>query len=510
MSITRSTKMDEIYKEIADTEKHLGVTFPESYRKFLEEERSCLIYGLPIYGLPASQNIDSVWGATEALRLARPDIPSNYVVIRFMDSRALCIDLITNGKDTLVEINLIGNEQPKKIHDSFALYLEEGKGSEDEINRALRKIENLFRYENIKKYDHKSDPESKSKRLPFKAKDWRVMRSSVHDQIVGLTAFKHNEKFNGLEVDVFISTDYPDYEPGHGVRALMILLLSDAYKNGATMEIRFTRHDPKKGERVPDRIPNQLNALLRENKIRLSRDEQGIITHNEAVNIYALILGITNELKERIKKYEAEERLSLQGVCYIISSRLWRIEEASWILLNCPRPEGVLFGRDVPEDRMKYLESLSYGRAALAVTKFRNKLENNISENEGDSFVEIDGPLWKIVPKQPSEMDWSISSETIEIIPEEKITVLSRPRRFIPDEEQLIIEDVNTLISNTRDVSRKFLLYSSDFSKVSNSKEIANRIKHETDIEIFILPFNSKELDEEVNERMSKARVVRT
>jgi len=466
----------EIHKEIVDTEKYLGVTFPASYRKFLEEEGSGLIYGLPIYGLPASQNIDSVWGATEALRLARPDIPSNYVVVRFLDSRALCIDLTNNGKDTLVEINLIGNEQPKKIHDSFALYLEKGKGNEDEINRALRKIENLFRYENIKEYDHKSDPKNKSKRLPFKAKDWRVMRSSVHDQIVGLTAFKHNEEFNGLEVDVFISTDHPDYEAGHGIRALMILLLSDAYKNGATMEIRFTRHDPKKGERVPDRIPNQLNALLRENKIRLSRYEQGIITHNEAVNLYASILGITNELKERIKKYEAEGKLSLQGVCYILSSRLWTIEEASWILHNCPRPEGVLFGRDLPEDRMKYLESLSYGRAALAVTRFRNKLENNISENEGDSFVEIDGPLWKIVPKQPSEIDWSISSETIEIIPEEKITVLSRPRRFMPSENQLITEDVNTLISNTKDVSRKFLLYSSDFSKVSNFKEIADRI----------------------------------
>ena len=90
------------------------------------------------------------------------------------------------------------------------------------------------------------------------------------------------------------------------------------------------------------------------------------------------------------------------------------------------------------------------------------------------------------------------------------MATLSRPRRFIPNEEQLIIEDVNTLISNTKDDSRKFLLYSSDFSKVSNSKEIANRIKDGNNIEILLLPFNSKELDEEVNERMSKARVVRT
>lgn len=512
MLIMRSSKMNEIHKEITDIGNHLGVTFPKSYRKFLEEEGSGLIYGLPIYGLPTSQDINSVWGATESLRLARPKLSPNYIVIRFMDSRALCIDLSNNDKDEdpLVEINLIGNEQPKKVHDSFALYLEEGKRSKEEINRALRRIENLFKYENIKEYEHKSDLKSKSKQLPFRAKDWHEMRSSVHDQIVGLTAFKHNEKFNGLEVDVFISTDHPDYEPGCGTRALMILLLSDAYRNGATMEIRFTRFDRKTKKRVPDRIPEELMTLLRENKIRLSRYKQGIITYNEAVNLYASILGLTNELKEKIKGYETEGRLSLQGVCYIISSRLWTIEEASWILFNCPIPEGVLFGKDVPEDRMKYLESLGYGRAALAVTKLRSKLENNISENEGDSFVEIDGPLWKIVPKQSSEIDWSISSETIRIMPEEKITVLSRPRRFMLNEEQLIKEDVNTLISNTKDDSRKFLLYSSNFSEVSNFKRIADRIKSEKGIEIFLLPFNSKELDEEVNERMSKARVVRT
>ena len=508
----KSINMKNIHKEIKDIEKHLNVTFPESYRKFLEEEGSSLIYGLPIYGLPANQNIDSVWGATEALRLARPDLRPNYIVIRFMDSRALCIELTNKGRDEdpLVEINLIEKEQPKKIHNSFAKYVEEGKQREEEINRALRRTENLFKYENIKEYDHKGGPKSKGKRVPFKARDWQIMRSSVHDQIVGLTAFRYNEEFNGLEIDVFISTDHPDYEPGHGVRALMILLLSDAYKSGSTMEIRFTRFDPKTRKRVHDRIPNQLNVLLRKNKIRLSKYKEGIITHTESVNLYASILGLTSELKEKIKKYEAEEILSLQGICYLISSRLWTIEEASWILVNCPRPEGVLFGRDVPEDRLKYLESISYGRAALAVTKFQNKLENNIGENEGDSLVKVDGLLWKIVPNQPSEIDWSISLESIQIKKGDNITVLSRPRRFMLNRNQLITEDVNTLISNTKDNSRKILLYSSDFSKVSKFKEIVNRIKDKTGIEILLFPFSSKELDEEVNDRMSRAKILRT
>ncbi len=496
--------MNEIHKEITDIEKHLGVALPKSYRKFLEEKGRGLVYGLPIYGLPANQDIDSVWGATEALRLARPKLPPNYIVIRFLDSRALCIDLSNNDKDTLVEINLIGKNMPKKVHYSFALYLKEGRRSEREISDGLGRINDLFEVK-VKEYDHKS----KGKRIPFRAKDWRVMRSSVHDQIVGLAAFRHNEEFNGLEVDVFISTDHPDYEPGHGVHALMILLLSDAHKNGATMEIRFTRYNSMTEKRVPDRIPKQLMTLFGKNKIWLNRYKQGIITHTESVNLYASILGITNQLKEKITKHETEERLSLQGVCYTISSHLWTIEETSWILLNCSRPEGVLFGGDAPEDRMKYLESLSYGRAALAVTKFRNKLENNISENEGDTLVEVDGLFWEITPKQPCEIDWSISSETIQIRPEEKIIVLSRPSRVMPNEEQLIEEDVNIFFSNNKDDSRKFILYSSDFSKVGGFKKIVDRIKNRTSIEILLLPFTSKELDEEVNNKMSKAKVLR-
>jgi hypothetical protein len=159
------------------------------------------------------------------------------------------------------------------------------------------------------------------------------------------------------------------------------------------------------------KFPKPFAGLFEENHIRLSKFGEGIITHDESVSLYASLLGISTKLKEKIRIYEAEKRLSLQGLCYIISSRIWTIEEVSWILFNCPRPEGVLFGKDLPEDRMRYTESLGYGRAAIALTKFKNKLENNVSENEGDSLVEADNRIWVITPKLPSEIDWLASSQ---------------------------------------------------------------------------------------------------
>jgi hypothetical protein len=42
--------MSEISEQIEDIEKHLGVNFPNSYKKFLEEKGNDIIFGLPIYG----------------------------------------------------------------------------------------------------------------------------------------------------------------------------------------------------------------------------------------------------------------------------------------------------------------------------------------------------------------------------------------------------------------------------------------------------------------------------
>lgn len=493
-------------EQIKALENQLGLSLPESYKRFLEENKGCLINGLPIYGVSTNNYDYTVFTATQALHLARPEIPKTYLVIRFLENQALCLDLnrVSNGDCPLIEIEIDSHENPKELGISFGQYVEMASQSEAEINEALRRISNLFRNE-IKPYEHNA----KNRKVPFKARDWKVIRSCVHDYVTGLSAFRHNEQFNGLEVDAFISTDHPDYEHGHGIKALTLLLLSDAYKNGASMEFRFTRHDHNSQTRVKDKIPHQLVNLFNENGVTLSKKEQSIITHFEAVSLYAHLVGLTTDVIEKIKEYQNEERLSLQGVCFLISSRLWAIDEAKWILFNAPRPEGILFGRDVPEDRLKYEESLSFGRAAVAVSKLRQKLENSIV-NEGDTTAQIENQLFHIISHQAAELDWSITTPNVQLNEGEEITVLSRPRRFFPQMNQLIEDDLKPLLSSLKNANKKFLLYSEDFMEVKNYKKLAQEVKKQNNIEILVLPFTTNELDNEVNKRMRKAKVIRT
>lgn len=493
-------------EQIKSLENQLGLSLPESYKRFLEEDK-VLINGLPIYGVSTTYYDYTVFTATQSLRFARPGLPETYLVVRFLENRALCLDLsrIWNGDCPLIEIEIDRHENLKELGISFGQYVEMASQGEVEINRALRRVSNLFKSREIKSYEHNA----KNNKVPFKARDWKVIRSCVHDYVTGLSAFRHNEQFNGLEVDVFIATDHPDYEPGHGIKALTLLLLSDAYKNGASMEFRFTRYDHNSQTRVKDRIPHQLVNLFNENGVTLSKKEQGIITQFEAVSLYAHLVGLTTDVIEKIKEYQNEERLSLKGVCFLISSRLWAIDEAKWILFNTPRPEGILFGRDVPEDRLKYEESLSFGRAAVAVSKLRQKLENSIV-NEGDTTAQIENQLFHIISHQPAELDWSITTPNVQLNEGEEITVLSRPRRFFPKLNQLIEDDLKPLLSSLKNANKKFLLYSEDFMEVKNYKELAQEVKKQNNIEILALPFTTNELDDEVNKRMRKAKVIRT
>jgi glycerophosphoryl diester phosphodiesterase len=500
----------EICESIEERKEHaevlsclLGIDLPKSYWRFLIEAGSAKVNGLPVLGLPLSPDLDSVWGATGFLRSARPDLAPVFLTIRFMDSRALCLDLrnATKNDAPLVEIDIESTAPPRTVHDSFGRYLEEGQRTERQIDGALRRIK--WHLDHSKPYEHSS-----GEKPSFRIHDWRVMRCCIHDQVVGLIAIKHNEEFNGLEVDVFISTDHPDYEPGHGIRALALLLLSDAYRNGATMEIRFTRYDSTAHKRVPDRIPPLLSSLGSELGITFRNAREGIIFHDEAVDMYAAVVGFRSEVRKAVNLYQAEGRLTLQGLCYLLNTRMWTVEEASWILLNFSMPERVLFGADIPEDRLNYMESVSYGRAALAATNLCRKLEVNNQEMEGDCIVQLDGLLWRIKASRQCILDWESSGMAISITPGEVITVLPRPRSVLPDEEERIVADAKTLSSLSKDNSRKFIMYSSEFAQLERLHDIASRVRQSTGVGILILPFKCRELDEEVNRRMSRARML--
>lgn len=480
----------------------LGVTLPESYRRFLIGASCKHLNGLPVLGLPLSLDLDSAWGATELLRTAREDLRPDYVVIRLMDSRALCLDLRSRGDDDapLVEIDLESPVPPSTVHPSFRQYREECERGERWIEGALRRIERHL--DNARKYyDHATQG-----KLPFKVHDWRVIRSCVHDQVVGLSTIKFNESFNGLEVEAFIATDHPDYESGHGIRALMLLMLSDSYRNGGSMEIRFTRYDGRQKRRVPTRLPSDLLSVGSQAGVQFQFAKDGLISHEEAISLYASMVGLSPEVQKLVQRHRKSGReITVQSVSYLISSRLWSVEETTWLLLNFHRPEAVLFGGDLPEDRFNYQESVSYARAALAAMKLYQRLALSSDGGEGDCVVRLHGLLWQLTPNQNAVLDWAVSGKSIEIKAGETITVLPSPRATLPGEEKRIAEELKPLAPIS---GKRFLLYCRDLSQWNGLVELSTRVSTES-IDVLILPFTCRELDKEIEGKMSGARILR-
>jgi len=119
-------------RKITSLEKFLKLKFPETYREFLLEFGSGYKIGFPIagipkvYGLPANSHHSSVLGATMIVRVARPDIPPNFVTIRFMGNQAICLDLREKPTDDapLVKINLKKKgSQTINLNQTFSEYL---------------------------------------------------------------------------------------------------------------------------------------------------------------------------------------------------------------------------------------------------------------------------------------------------------------------------------------------------------------------------------------------------
>jgi len=493
-------------EEISYIESELKIHIPKTYKDYLLNVGAGVAFGLPILGLPAKYELTTALGATSLLRLSRPGL-NNYLAIRIFDDRMLCLDL-TNGEQEdapLVEVSISSNEQPIKVHSSFGRYIFESDQSKKQVEYSLRRIKNLFTNNLVKEYTH-NENEGK---VPFKARDWRVHRCCVHDLVVGLTAFKYSEAFNGIEVDVFITTDHPDYEEGHGTKALMTLILSDAYRNGTSMEVRFTKFDSKERKRVSDNIPRSLLTTLNSFGIKLQKHAEGIITHDESINIFSSLLGIQEDAKAKIKNLELTNEATLQGVCFLINSRVWTIEQINWLIINASRVKAVIFGRDNPENRITYSESLSLGRSVCALTKLKEKMEISSDEDVNEVEVKISGEFFQVTSFKSCSIDWLPDNEYYDFEEMGTVTVLSRPREKWLNYKEQIIEDIATIRKVT---GRKLILYSSEISQYEDLNSMQAAIKNTADhsqLEIIVVPLSSEELNEEVITKMKKARTYR-
>lgn len=507
-------------------ESLLNVRFPASYRNLLAGKGASVQSSAPVLGLPVSLDEDSVWGATEIVRASRPDLNPCLVAIHMTGGRALCLDLAAGGEEDApvvsVELEDAG-VTPTRVFDSLARYIARGvpghrmedsggKWFEKGLARLDRHMRNLsFRY------DHK-----KGGRLP-RGHVWRPYRFCVQDVLLGVTVVRHDRKYNRLEVDVFLTASMAEYEPDSGCRALALIILSDAYKCGGSMEIKFT------GNVEGGRVPEELRDLANRVGVWLAHADKGGVTPGEARSLYLTLTGFRPEIREMILTMDKERKASAAGACYAVHHGVWTVPELEAILLSCRFPNTILRGGFPPEAWHLFHYDLLQVRNALLGGYLDRRLrrrEHNLQEEEmavveledDENAVEISfdadhhAKVYRL-----SEGDDGISipwladdSRPCTLLPGHRLWVLPRARD---------VEDLRRLLS--RDLDRAVALKKTraghgdlvcvmvpgDFGRLEMSEMVGRASEH--GIGLIVCPEFLNQLDREASRGFEAVKVMR-
>jgi len=212
-------------------------------------------------------------------------------------------------------------------------------------------------------------------------KDWRPVRFAVRDVILAWVVAKLQEKDNIIEVDVCLTYD-PTAIPGRsGTKFAAIYILSQAYKTGSSMGIRFTEN--VEGGTVPIEIvdmADEYGVLLKEDHVH-----SGVITPKEARHLYLALTEFSPQARERVMELSLADKVSPERVCYMVHHLTYTKEEMETILLGSEFPEHILLGKVTPEEYFLYQDVVLRTRDAVlgGMLDRTLKLKEVVGENGG-------------------------------------------------------------------------------------------------------------------------------
>jgi hypothetical protein len=528
--------MAETLEEIMLLQDILGIELPDSYKKYLGQ--TAFSQSRPdafiIPGLPVSLEITSTWGATEYLRSSRPALDQSYITIWIDSSEEFCFALQVKDQTAapVVHIDLTSEKPPEKIFDTLDQYLQGIRGKYDEI---LEKYNSQFDYgsrwfhqglarlnhhmENPAfSYDHKTGGQIPRSHM------WRPYRFCVQDVILGITVIRHDQRHNRLETDVFLTAEIPEYKSDSGCRALALILLSDAYQSGGSMEIRFT-HNVEGG-----RVPAELCEMASEIGVELAHRDQGGITPKEAKTLYMALSDFDEEVRERILKLDEEGRLSAASVCYALHHGVWMAMEIDMIVKSSLFPDTILTGGFPAEACHLFQHDLFIARNAMMSGYLDRQLRRRehlpSATAEGDKIFELEDDerdvkcafvaehgVLKFANKEemPMPVPWlDRASSAMEIPSGNALWVFAKAR----DNEDLLGNfgtDIDEAIEFKKNVygdnGRVCILVTSDFKRLQLD-DLKNRAE-ENGIGIIVCPEFANILDRQVINRFESLKVMR-
>jgi len=469
---------------------------PKYYQRFINEYPIAIVNGLPLYSNVESADGYDIESANDLIKFLKPDLPNHFIVIRYNEQRALLIsnENIEIVDGALYEVDLAQQmSQPVSLDISFGEYVRTFNDWTDKLNNTLRTIKDHI------ERSEKNATESGKRSL--KARNWKVVRSAVHDYIVALLVFRYNEEHNSMEVSSFIVTDHPNYERGHGLRAALNIIYSSAFKHGSSLEIRFVKDSSAK---IKNAVPESIINFAALNGIKLDR-KKSVLSHEVGLKIYTVISGGISEIKDVLENLKKKTNITLPALCFLSCLRIWETHEIKYILNNSLNPEGLLFGKVFPETWNLFEMAVQLGGNVIAVTMFRNNIETLLEEVNGKSIIDSIGDYFTLEVTKSLKADLiSFKCDTECINKKTKYIVLPRIRRMYLNEDiEKDLEYIDTCLTGQKIV----LIYTQEIKRSSITVE---QLESRKNLSIYILPFSINELEEKVIKRMKRTKSLRT
>lgn len=514
------------------------IHLPPDYRQFLCNFGALTVDNLTIIGLVKSdQGGLQLDEALLMLRLAHPDLPTELVPIEDLGGGCFACLVCTGKKndDSPVTVINLAQPQPSEALPSIAscfrdyLYnrlvlLQSSQQTQAEPPQIRlqplppHKIHGLSvlkqhvnRYQQQFEYDHATGG-----KLP-RNHDWRPYRFCIQDVLFGTTVVRHGREHNCLEIDVFLTANIPEYDELAGAQALACFLLSEAYKCGGTMELRFTR------EVEGGRVPSELEALAGRYGVPFAEAAQGRVTAAEAKAFYARLTGFSPALQEQLAALEQVGAIKMTRACYAVHNGIWSREQVEMIVLGCQRPDSVLAGLAQPHQRQLYQHDLLQARATLLGGLLDRQLSQRQRADAHGTSYDLEDDLRSIVvtfdgaafaktytSDEALPLPWLYPERTLETQAGNQVNVLIRAR----DSSDLFLHLASDLEAARQFRERgghpTFVAVPRDFFELPESfrQQILAK-SDELKIRLMVSPEAVQSLDVDAAARLARSRLLR-
>jgi len=387
--------------------------------------------------------------------------------------------------------------------------------------------------------------------------DWHCRTVEVHDYTVILTAFRHSYELNCLEVDECWSADDPRFPECEAAKHLLVLLFSMASQLSGSLNIAFTRdireiegvgiddclietnwrkvlhklppdlqeEASKNKGRIHCQIPEEIVDLANRYGVNIEEEQirKGIINHDIGTELFIRLFEFPPEVLTKVNELAEVGCLTREALCFVLAAGIWSREEANWLFENAPRPEAIILGTDLPEDRLLYCDSLNYCRSVLLASRLRDKVFVDVGKGcPTEEYTDVKCSLepkqefWILRCNKEFYLPWLADKAQKITVPAGKpVLLLSRP--LIPSkpecDKQWLEQNIKVLEKEKSEF--RFLLLSFEFSDLKHGMTFSEEMKGiaakaaQYGIYLLFSPYRSELLDSEVENRMNQARRIR-